>query len=136
MRKFTVLLIDDSPEDIELATRALRKNQFIENILHFKDGNIALDFLNKESAEKPEPKIILLDMNMPGMTGLEFIRKIKSDVKTKEIPIAVLTATTELPDIKESMRLGVKFYIPKPLESEDFDKIVEKIGMNAEAAEE
>ena len=90
----------------------------------------ALDFLFGEP-ENGSMKVILLDMNMPGMGGLEFIRKIKAEEKTKNIPIAVLTATTELPDIKESMRLGVEFYIPKPLDSEDIDRIAVKLGLSS-----
>jgi two-component system response regulator len=129
MKKLTILLVDDSPEDLELATRALRKNQYIETILNFKDGGDALDFLNQPASNGTSTKVILLDMNMPGMDGLEFIRIIKAREETRNIPIAVLTSTTELPDIKESMRMGVEFYIPKPLESEDIDKIAFKLGI-------
>ncbi|HET6991965.1 MAG TPA: response regulator, partial [Bacteroidia bacterium] len=81
MQKFTILLIDDSPEDIELAVRALKKNQFIEKILHFKDGIAALDYLSTESTNGTTTKVILLDMNMPRMGGLEFIRKVKANEK-------------------------------------------------------
>jgi CheY-like chemotaxis protein len=128
MQKLRIILIDDSAEDIELALYTLKKNDYIENIDHFKDASQALDHVIALSPESISPVFILLDMNMPGMGGLDFIKRIKANDKTKSIPIAVLTSTTELPDIKESMRLGVKFYIPKPIESEDLDKIAVELG--------
>ncbi len=128
MQKFKIILIDDSAEDIELALYTLKKNEYIMKIDHFKDGAQALAYIVGEKEEIISSIFILLDMNMPGMGGLEFIKRVKANDKTKNIPIAVLTSTTELPDIKESMRLGVKFYIPKPIESEDIDKIAIELG--------
>ena len=128
MQKFKIILIDDSSEDIELALNTLKKNEYIMKIDHFKDGARALEYIVGEQEEIISSIFILLDMNMPGMGGLEFIKRVKANSKTKNIPIAVLTSTTELPDIKESMRLGVKFYIPKPIESEDIDKIAMELG--------
>jgi two-component system response regulator len=130
MKKITAILIDDSSEDRELATRTLRKYKFIDHVISFRGGNEALDFLNEEN-ENPVHPFIFLDLNMPGMGGLEFIRKIKSAEKTKQIPIAVLTSTTELPDIKESMKMGVKYYIPKPIEFEDVEKIALELGFTS-----
>ncbi len=128
MQKFKIILIDDSAEDIELPLYTLKKNEYIMKIDHFKDGALALEYIAGEKEEIISSIFILLDMNMPGMGGLEFIKRVKANDKTKNIPIAVLTSTTELPDIKESMRLGVKFYIPKPIESEDIDKIAIELG--------
>ena len=128
MQKLKIILIDDSPEDIELAVHTLKRNKYISEIDHFREAQKAVDFLDAETPGSISNLFILLDMNMPGMGGLDFIRKIKADEKTKNIPIAVLTSTTELPDIKESMRLGVKYYIPKPIESEDIDKIAVELG--------
>ncbi len=128
MQKIEVLLIDDSSEDRELAMHTLSKHKFIDKIRCFRDGVEALDFLLAENKTVSPPRFIFLDLNMPKMGGLEFIQKIKSDERTKEIPIAVLTSTTELPDIKESMKLGVKFYIPKPIEFEDVEKIATELG--------
>jgi two-component system response regulator len=132
MAKVEVLLIDDSPEDRELASHMLRKLNFIDKILTFKEGEEAIDFLFSETVPPEYPRFIFLDLNMPKMGGLEFIHKIKSNEKTREIPIAVLTSTTELPDIKESMKLGVKYYIPKPIEVEDVEKIAEELGYTAD----
>lgn len=128
MQKLKIILVDDSAEDIELALHTLKKNEYIEKIDHFKDATQALDYIVGESEPVISSLFILLDMNMPGMGGLDFLKRIKANDKTKSIPIAVLTSTTELPDIKESMRLGVKFYIPKPIESEDLDKIAVELG--------
>lgn len=128
MQKLKIILVDDSPEDIELALYTLKKNEFIQQIDHFKDGAGALQYITSDALPDVTSTFILLDMNMPGMGGLDFIKRVKADDKTKNIPIAVLTSTTELPDIKESMRLGVKFYIPKPIESEDIDKIAIELG--------
>jgi CheY-like chemotaxis protein len=128
MKKLKIILVDDSPEDIELAVHTLKRNEYISGIDHFKEAKKALDFLEGETAETISNLFILLDMNMPGMSGLEFIRRIKAKEKTRDIPVAVLTSTTELPDIKESMRLGVKYYIPKPIESEDINKIAVELG--------
>lgn len=121
-------MVDDSAEDIELALHTLKKNEYIEKIDHFKDATQALDYIVGESESVISSLFVLLDMNMPGMGGLDFLKRVKANDKTKNIPIAVLTSTTELPDIKESMRLGVKFYIPKPIESEDLDKIAVELG--------
>lgn len=126
MNKIEVLLIDDSAEDRELAARMLERLNFVGTIRPFKGGQEALDFLLDESSTSP--RFIFLDLNMPKMGGLEFIHKIKSQEKTRDIPIAVLTATTELPDIKESIKLGVKYYIPKPIEQEDVEKIAKELG--------
>ncbi|MEO5644804.1 MAG: response regulator [Bacteroidia bacterium] len=128
MQKLKIILVDDSDEDIELALYTLKKNGYIQQIDHFKDGAVALDYISGNSVPDIASVFILLDMNMPGMGGLDFIKRVKADNKTKNIPIAVLTSTTDLPDIKESMRLGVKFYIPKPIESEDIDKIAIELG--------
>jgi two-component system response regulator len=128
MQKLKIILVDDSAEDIELALHTLKKNEYIEQIDHFKDGAQALAYIVGESESVISSLFVLLDMNMPGMGGLDFLKQVKANDKTKHIPIAVLTSTTDLPDIKESMRLGVKFYIPKPIESEDLDKIAVELG--------
>ena len=128
MQKLKIILIDDSAEDIELALHTLKDNEYIGKIDQFKDGASALEYIVGESELINRSLLILLDMNMPGMGGLDFIKRAKASDKTKDIPIAVLTSTTELPDIKESMRLGVKYYIQKPIESEDIDKIAIELG--------
>ena len=130
MKKITAILIDDSFEDRELATRTLRKYKFVDHVISFRGGDEAVNFLHAENGDLVQP-FIFLDLNMPGMGGLEFIRTIKSHEKTRQIPIAVLTSTTELPDIKESMKLGVKYYIPKPIEFEDVEKIALELGFTS-----
>ncbi|MBI3510687.1 MAG: response regulator [Bacteroidetes bacterium] len=130
MKKITVFLIDDSQEDIELTMHVLRGNKFISGIYTFRDAEIALrSIVQKNIAEEISLPLILLDMNMPGMGGLEFIRRIKGEKHTREIPIAILTGTTDLPDIKESIRMGVNHYIQKPIEEEDLEKIAVELGV-------
>jgi CheY-like chemotaxis protein len=127
MKKITAILVDDSPEDREMAIRTLGKYKFIDKVISFREGDEALDFLNKNGNGHQE-QFIFLDLNMPRMGGLEFIGKIKANEKTKNIPIAVLTSTTELPAIKESMKMGVKYYISKPMEFEDVERIALELG--------
>ncbi|MEW6467554.1 MAG: response regulator [Bacteroidota bacterium] len=127
MKEFEIILVDDSPEDTDLALRELRKCNLVNSIRTFENGQQAYDFI-MEHATDGIPRMVLLDLNMPVMDGLEFIQRIKADEKTKGIPIAVLTSTTELPDIKESLRMGVKSYIPKPIVIEDVVKIAVDMG--------
>ena len=123
-----ILLIEDNPNDAELAIRALKKNNLSNSILHLQDGEEALDYLF--SAEHPTafPKLILLDIKMPKVDGIEVLRKIKSDEQRKVIPVVLLTSSKEERDIIESYRLGVNAYIVKPVEFEKFIKAVADLG--------
>ena len=124
-----ILLVEDNPHDAEMAIRALKKNNLANNVLHVTDGVEALDFIfarGTYSGRKIEtgPKIILLDLKLPKVDGLEVLKAVKSDERTKIIPVIALTSSTEESDIIESYRLGVNSYIVKPV---DFDKFVEAI---------
>jgi two-component system, response regulator len=124
-----ILLVEDNPSDAELALRALKKNHLANNVVVVTDGEEALDFVFARgafSARKVEngPKVILLDLKLPKVDGLEVLRAIKGDPRTKVIPVVVLTSSKEENDIVESYRLGVNSYIVKPV---DFDKFVEAI---------
>ncbi len=121
-----IILIDDSQEDTDLALRELQRHNLGNRFLSFNLATEALDYLSKNITAMP--RLILLDLNMPVMDGLEFIRRLKANEHLKDIPIAVLTGTTELPDIKESMKLGVKTYIAKPIEFDDIVRIAEELG--------
>ena len=121
-----ILLVEDNPNDAELALRALKKNNLANNILVVTDGEEALDFVFARGAfseRKIEnsPKVILLDLKLPKVDGLEVLRAIKSDPHTKIIPVVVLTSSKAESEIVESYRLGVNSYIVKPV---DFDKFV------------
>ena len=122
-----ILLVEDNPNDVELTLRALKKHNLANKVFVVKDGEEALDFIfatGKYSKRKNEehPKVILLDLKLPKVGGLEVLRQIKADETTKLIPVVVLTSSKEEKDIVESYRLGVNSYITKPV---DFDKFVE-----------
>ncbi len=122
-------MVEDNPNDAELATRAFKKHR-LSNSLHWvKDGAEALDFLfaRGEYSERngnQHPKLILLDLKLPKVEGLEVLRQVKSNEKTSTIPVVVLTSSAEERDIIESYRLGVNSYITKPV---DFDKFVDSV---------
>lgn len=124
-----ILLVDDSLEDAELAIRVLKKNHLANNLLHLEDGAEALDYLfNNPSRNNKLPKVMLLDLKMPKVDGLEVLSKIKSDEKLKQIPVVVMTSSKEERDIVESYRLGVNAYIVKPVDLEKFLKAITDIG--------
>ncbi len=120
-----VLLVEDTPGDSELTLRALQKHGFGDRVHHVEDGQQALDFLFAENAysgrsiEKP-PRVVLLDLSLPKVGGLEVLKRLKSDERTMMIPVVVMTSSDEERDIIGCYRLGVNSYITKPLEFERF----------------
>jgi two-component system, response regulator len=129
-----ILLVEDNPQDLELTLRALRKGNLTNQIQVTRDGAEAIEFIfcEGEYAERKidnTPKIILLDLKLPKMDGLEVLRRIKSDPRTKSIPVAVLTSSKEQSDVVESYRLGVNSYIVKPVNFDRFVTAVQELGM-------
>ena len=129
-----ILLVEDNPQDLELAMRALRKGNLTNHIQVARDGAEAMDFIFCEGqfAERKidnGPKVILLDLKLPKIDGLEVLKRIKSDERTKRIPVVVLTSSKEHSDVVESYRLGVNSYIVKPVNFERFVAAVEELGM-------
>ena len=129
-----ILLVEDNPLDVELTIRALTKNNLANKIHVVGDGEEALDFIfgTGEYAERNVnniPKVIFLDLKLPKVDGLEVLRRVKADEKTKIIPIVVLTSSTEERDRLESYNLGVNSFINKPVEFEKFAKAVVDLGM-------
>jgi two-component system, response regulator len=129
-----ILLVEDNPQDLELTQRALRKANLANAIHVARDGAEALEFLFCEgqySGRKIEdgPKVILLDLKLPKVDGLEVLKRIKEDPRTKSIPVVVLTSSKEQRDVVESYQLGVNSYIVKPVNFEGFAAAVEEIGM-------
>jgi len=129
-----ILLIEDNPIDVELAIRALKKSGLVNNIIVVNDGEDALDFIyckNKYENRKHGdiPKIILLDLKLPKVNGLEVLKILKSDEDKKIIPVIVLTSSNQEKDMVESYKLGVNSYIQKPVDFDQFVESVKQIGM-------
>ncbi len=129
-----ILLVEDNPGDAELTIRALRKNNIANSIIHLKDGQQALDYLfgagqylGRDLNHKP--KVILLDLKLPKLNGIEVLKEVKSNPLTSKIPIVALTSSKENPDIEQCYGLGVNSYIVKPIVIEDFIKVVADLGL-------
>ncbi len=133
IEKTEILLIEDNPSDAELTIRALKKNNIVNNLMHLKDGEEALDYLfargkyvNRNMEDKP--KVILLDLKMPKVNGLEVLRELKNDARTRMIPVVLLTSSNQNSDIDEGYRLGANSYIVKPVEFENFFNAIRDLG--------
>jgi two-component system response regulator len=129
-----ILLVEDNAEDAELTIRALKKNNLANHIVHVSDGEAALDFIFARGAYSSRqvinvPRIILLDLKLPKVDGLEVLKAVKSDPRTKLIPVTVLTSSQEEKDIVECYRLGVNSYITKPVDFEKFIAAVNTLGL-------
>lgn len=129
-----ILLVEDNPNDAELALRALRKHNLANKIHLVKDGAEALEFIFGNGAYAGrnvgnKPKVIFLDLKLPKVDGLEVLHKVKSDERTKTIPIVVLTSSHEERDLVESYKFGVNSYIVKPVDFDKFIQAVAQLGM-------
>jgi CheY-like chemotaxis protein len=128
-----LLLVEDNKSDAMLTIRALKKHNLANNLIHLSDGAEALDFLFAKGAYadrniQEKPKVIFLDLKMPKVSGLEVLRIIKSDDRTKLIPVVMMTSSKEEKDIIESHHLGVNSYVVKPVGFEKFSKTVTDLG--------
>lgn len=128
-----ILLVEDSPQDLELTLRALKKANLANHIQVARDGAEAIEFIFGEGVfegRKIEngPKVILLDLKLPKVDGLEVLQRIKGDPRTRTIPVVVLTSSREQKDVVESYRLGVNSYIVKPVNFESFATAVQEMG--------
>lgn len=129
-----ILLVEDNPTDAELAIEALKERKLANKLVWVKDGAEALDFLFATGAysdRKVEngPKVVLLDLRLPKVDGMEVLRRIKADERTKRIPVVVLTSSKEDRDVAECYTLGVNSYIGKPVEFDEFTKVVSELGL-------
>ncbi|TAH42321.1 MAG: response regulator [Bacteroidetes bacterium] len=129
-----ILLIEDNMNDAEMAIRALRKGNIANKVFHLKDGALAMQFLfgtglyeGRNINEKP--KVILLDLKMPKVNGMEVLKQIKSNDLTKKIPVVILTSSKENPDVEKCYDLGANSYIVKPVEFDSFSKAVAEVGL-------
>jgi CheY-like chemotaxis protein len=127
--RIEIVLIEDNPTDAELTLLALKKSNLANNVKVLGDGEEALDYLFTQCVPGGAcPHLILLDLKLPKVDGLEVLQKIRSDNRTKFIPVVVLTSSNEERDRVESYRLGVNSYIVKPVEFDNFAKVVSSIG--------
>ena len=129
-----ILLVEDNPNDVELTMHALRKNNIVNRVEVVRDGAEALEFLFANGMFvgrdiNHHPRVILLDLKLPKIDGLEVLRRIKADPRTQPIPVVVLTSSREESDLVESYHLGVNSYIRKPVDFEQFTEAVRTIGM-------
>ncbi len=129
-----ILLVEDNPADLELTLHALRQNRLANLIQVVRDGEEALDYLFARGAYRDRAlehrlKLVLLDLKLPKVDGLEVLRAIKSDSRMRAIPVVILTASTEEKDLVESYHLGVNSYIQKPVDFEQFREIVNKLSL-------
>ncbi len=126
-----ILLVEDNPHDVELTLRALKKHNLANKVQVVKDGAEALDFIFNTGSfggQTNNLKVILLDLKLPKVSGLEVLQKLKNEERTRSIPVVVLTSSHEDRDIQECYRLGVNSYVVKPLEFEAFAKTVAEMG--------
>lgn len=128
-----ILLVEDNPNDAELTLRALRKHHLANAVHWVKDGAEALEFLFCEGAYagrgQSTPKLVLLDVHMPRVDGLEVLRRLRADERTRTIPVVIMTSSNQDRDVIESYQLGVNSYIVKPVRFEAFVDTAAKVGM-------
>jgi CheY-like chemotaxis protein len=129
-----ILLVDDSPEDVELTIRALRRHKIANEIQVAEDGAEALDFLfcrgtHEHREPALPPKLVLLDLKLPKIDGLEVLRAIRADDRTKMIPVVILTSSQEQKDLITGYHLGVNAFVQKPVDFEQFGEAIRHLGM-------
>lgn len=133
-KEVEILLVEDNPRDAELTIRALKKNQLANKLFRVEDGVEALDFLfaRGQFADRKQddtPKVILLDLKLPRISGLEVLRIIKEDDRTRSIPVVVVTSSAEDPDVNAAYQLGANSYVIKPVQFEAFIEAMSKLGI-------
>lgn len=129
-----VLLVEDNFNDAELAIRALKKRNLANHLIHVTDGQAALDFLFGTGAYEGrdveiQPKVVLLDLKLPKVDGIEVLRQLRADERMKLLPVVVLTSSHEDHDMLETYRLGANSYVVKPVEFENFSETVSSMGI-------
>jgi two-component system response regulator len=129
MSKGTILLVEDNPDDIALTARALKQNNISNDLCVAADGEEALRYLLPEDESGAPPVLILLDLNLPKLSGLDVLRRIRADDRTRYVPVVVLTTSSEERDIVESYQLGANSYVRKPVVFESFLDAIKLLGL-------
>jgi two-component system, response regulator len=129
-----VLLVEDNPDDAEIAMRTLRRHNLANRLVWVKDGAEALDYLfgTGEFASRADghlPRLVLLDLKLPKVDGLEVLERIRAEARTRTLPVVMLTSSTQDEDVVRSYQLGVNSYVSKPVQFERFAEVVAKLGM-------
>lgn len=134
LQQVEILLAEDNPRDAEMTLRSLRKHNLLNNVHWVKDGAEALDYIFREGVHADRTpgstlRLVLLDIKMPKVDGIEVLRRIKSDERTRMTPVVIMTSSNEERDVLESYNLGVNSYIVKPVQFESFLDVVARIGL-------
>ena len=128
-----ILLVEDSDADAEMTTRAIRKGNVVNRLVRVRDGVEALEFVFREGAYNDRsggnPRLILLDLKMPRLGGIDVLRRLKADQTTKTIPVVVFTSSAEEKDVVESYQLGVNSYLVKPVDMTAFTSVITQTGL-------
>jgi two-component system, response regulator len=129
-----ILLVEDNPRDAELTIRALKKKNLANNLFHVEDGVEALDFLFARGKYEGRdindaPKVVLLDLKLPRINGLEVLSAIRADERTQTIPVVIVTSSAEDPDVKTAYQLGANSYVIKPVQFDSFMEAMTKLGV-------
>jgi CheY-like chemotaxis protein len=122
-----ILLVEDNPDDAELTLRALKARNLANQVFLCRDGAEAIDFFSTHNG--PDPKVVLLDLKLPKIDGLEVLRRLKGGTRTKSIPVVVLTSSREEPDVARAYELGANSYIVKPVDFDAFARAVSDLGL-------
>ncbi len=129
VRKDAILLVEDNPDDELLTIRALKRTKIVNEIVVAHDGEEALQYLHAENSGNDLPVMVLLDLKMPKLSGLEVLRAIRSNARTQTLPVVVFTSSNEEKDIVESYNLGANGYVRKPVSFDEFTQAVQRVGL-------
>ncbi len=127
-----IVVVEDDPNDAELIMRVLKKHNLANKVVHVEDGAQAIDLLigkNGKAKQGELPRVVLLDLKLPKMNGIEVLRKLKSNESTKNIPVVILTSSKEDKDMVDAYALGVNSYVTKPIKFDEFARVVSELGM-------
>jgi len=133
-KQVELLIVEDSEGDVELILRNLKKNKLANNVYVVRDGAEALDFIHATGQfggrlGAGNPKVIFLDLKLPKVNGMEVLRQVKSDERTRQIPVVIMTSSGEDRDLKEAYAVGANSYIVKPVVFDDFARLVQELGL-------